>query len=306
MIAATMRQLSKNDALFLASESAHSNSNVSLVRSTTRRRRPAAGCASRASSRSCESRLHRSPIFRQKLLQRAVRARRAVLDRGRELRPRVPRAPHRAAEAGRLAPVLHPGLAHPRAPARPATGRCGRSTSSRASTASSTCRRTASRCSPSCTTRRSTSSAAPRSSRCCTTRRRSRRRPSRPSRGSRESPPSALELVCRGVVHTATSPLRLARPLRERARARRRRAARSFASELLQRQDAAAGDALQLHRVAATGCSRRGASCSTSSARSAGSCPARRSTTPCSRCARARCAGTSRPTTSCRNGTCRR
>ena len=51
-----------------------------------------------------------------------------------------------------------------------------------------------------------------------------------------ESPPNDLELVCRGVVHTATSPRRLARPI-VNALARVVPAARSFASELLQRQD---------------------------------------------------------------------
>ena len=42
----------------------------------------------------------------------------AVLDRGPELRRGVPRAPHRAAVPGRLAPALHPGRAHPLAAAR--------------------------------------------------------------------------------------------------------------------------------------------------------------------------------------------
>ena len=49
---------------------------------------------------------------------RPARARLSLLDRGRALRPRIPRAPRRAAEAGRLAAVLHPGVAHPCAPAR--------------------------------------------------------------------------------------------------------------------------------------------------------------------------------------------
>ena len=39
----------------------------------------------------------------------ALRARPPVLGRGRPLRSRIPRPPHRAAEAGRLAPALHPG-----------------------------------------------------------------------------------------------------------------------------------------------------------------------------------------------------
>ena len=52
-----------------------------------------------------------------------------------------------------------------------------------------------------------------------------------------ESPPNDLELVCRGVVHTATSPARLARPV-VNALARIVPAARSFAGELLQRPEA--------------------------------------------------------------------
>jgi WS/DGAT/MGAT family acyltransferase len=52
-----------------------------------------------------------------------------------------------------------------------------------------------------------------------------------------ESPPNDLELACRGVMHTATSPLRLARPI-VNALARVVPTARAFASELLQRQEA--------------------------------------------------------------------
>jgi diacylglycerol O-acyltransferase len=52
-----------------------------------------------------------------------------------------------------------------------------------------------------------------------------------------ESPPTELELVCRGVVHTATSPLRLARPIVDGI-ARAVPAAVSFASDLLQRPEA--------------------------------------------------------------------
>src|SRR5512139_3956774 len=48
-----------------------------------------------------------------------------------------------------------------------------------------------------------------------------------------ETPPGNLELVCRGVLHTATSPRRLARPIGN-AVARVGEAARSFAAELTQ------------------------------------------------------------------------
>ena len=67
---------------------------------------------------------HRKPSAPQSDLPqppaaRAPRIGRPVLGRRRALRSRVPRAPHRAAGAGRLAAVLHPGLAHPRPRARP-------------------------------------------------------------------------------------------------------------------------------------------------------------------------------------------
>jgi WS/DGAT/MGAT family acyltransferase len=52
-----------------------------------------------------------------------------------------------------------------------------------------------------------------------------------------ESSPSDLELVCRGVMHTATSPSRLVRPV-VKAAASVVPALRSFAVELLQRQEA--------------------------------------------------------------------
>jgi len=103
---------------FLSSESAHSCSNVSLIQIYDPSTAPAASCVSRifsASSRAgctarrCSGRSCAGP----------VRPRRAVLDRGRELRPRVPRSSHRPAQARRLAPVLHPDVAHPCAPARP-------------------------------------------------------------------------------------------------------------------------------------------------------------------------------------------
>jgi diacylglycerol O-acyltransferase len=62
-----MRQLSQNDAVFVASESAHSNSNVSLIQIYD----PSTAVGGRLRFKSLlaliESRLHRSPVFRQKL-----------------------------------------------------------------------------------------------------------------------------------------------------------------------------------------------------------------------------------------------
>ncbi len=62
-----MRQLSKNDALFLASESAHSNSNVSLVQIYDPSTAPAGKLRFKSILALVQSRLHRSPVFRQKL-----------------------------------------------------------------------------------------------------------------------------------------------------------------------------------------------------------------------------------------------
>ncbi len=120
-----MRQLRGEDARFVYGESGHANSNITLISiydpSTAKEGR----VRFKGLLKHIESRLHLSPIFRQKLLRVPARTRLPVLDRGRELRPRVPRPPHRAAEARRLAPVLHPGLAHPRAAARPVEAAVG-------------------------------------------------------------------------------------------------------------------------------------------------------------------------------------
>ena len=62
-----MRQLSKNDALFLTSESAHSNSNVSLITIYDPSTAPGGRLAFKSILALVESRLHRSPVFRQKL-----------------------------------------------------------------------------------------------------------------------------------------------------------------------------------------------------------------------------------------------
>ena len=62
-----MRQLNKNDALFLASESAHSNSNVSLITIYDPSTAPGGRLPFKSILALVESRLHRSPVFRQKL-----------------------------------------------------------------------------------------------------------------------------------------------------------------------------------------------------------------------------------------------
>ena len=62
-----MRQLNTNDALFLASESAHSGSNVSLVQIYDPSTAPEGRLRFKSILALVESRLHLSPIFRQKL-----------------------------------------------------------------------------------------------------------------------------------------------------------------------------------------------------------------------------------------------
>jgi WS/DGAT/MGAT family acyltransferase len=62
-----MRQLSRNDTLFLASESAHSNSNVSLIQIYDPSTAPAGRLQFKSILALVQSRLHRSPVFRQKL-----------------------------------------------------------------------------------------------------------------------------------------------------------------------------------------------------------------------------------------------
>ena len=62
-----MRQLSRSDALFLASESAHANSNVSLVQIYDPSTAPGGRLRFKSILALVESRLHLSPIFRQKV-----------------------------------------------------------------------------------------------------------------------------------------------------------------------------------------------------------------------------------------------
>ncbi len=64
-----MRQLSGNDALFLASESAHANSNVSLIQIYDPSTAPGGRLRFKSILALVDSRLHLSPIFRQKLRQ---------------------------------------------------------------------------------------------------------------------------------------------------------------------------------------------------------------------------------------------
>ena len=66
-----------------------------------------------------ESRLDAAPVFRRRLVTVPFDLDRPYWIEDAARRRRVPRAPRRAAAAGRLAPALHPGGAHPLAAARP-------------------------------------------------------------------------------------------------------------------------------------------------------------------------------------------
>ena len=120
-----MRQLRGEDAQFVYADNGHANSNITLVSiydpsTAADGQRPLHGTAE----------AHRAPSasladLPSATAARPARARLSVLDRGRALRPRIPRAPRGAAETGRLAAVLHPGVAHPCAPARHDTAALG-------------------------------------------------------------------------------------------------------------------------------------------------------------------------------------
>ena len=64
-----MRQLSAHDASFLYSDTSHSNSNVSLVQIYDQSTAPGGALRFKTILAHIQSRLHRSPIFRSKLLR---------------------------------------------------------------------------------------------------------------------------------------------------------------------------------------------------------------------------------------------
>jgi hypothetical protein len=123
-----MRQLSEHDAAYIYSDSAHANSNVTLLHIYDQSTAPGGMVRFKQILTHVESRLGRLPVFRQKLLRVPLDLDYPYWIEDEKLRHRIPRAPHRPAQARRLAPVLHPGLAHPRPAAGPATARCGRCT----------------------------------------------------------------------------------------------------------------------------------------------------------------------------------
>ena len=269
----TMRQLSESDALLLASESAHAGSNVSLVQIYDPSTAPGGKLGFKHACALVESRLHRSPIFRQKL--RGVPF---ALD-GRT-GSRTSTSTSSTTSATSPCPSRATGgssASRPRASTRVrsiATARCGSSTSSRAWTACSTCRSASfalltklhhaaidvERGTEIMTLLHDTT---PR-----------RRRRSRPSPGSPIRHRAALELVA------AASCTRRPRPRGSRGPSGRARARRRCGA-LPGRRPVSSARSRFRRRASIPSCrptasSRPGGSCSTSSGRSAGSCPARR------------------------------
>ena len=141
----SMKQLSGMDASFLYFETPNAPGHIFSVWIYDQSSAPGGKVTFKGILDHVGSRLHVSRTFRQRLVEVPLGLDHPVLDRGPGLRPRVPRAPHRPSPPGRLAAVLHPGGAAALATARPSHGRCGRCTSSRASTTSTGCPPAASR-----------------------------------------------------------------------------------------------------------------------------------------------------------------
>ena len=199
-------------------------------RSTTRRRRPAAGSGSRASSRSWKAACTARRSSARSCAGCPSDSTTRTGSRTRTSTSNTTSATSRCRRRATGASSASRPRASTRARSIP-TGRCGRSTSSRASTASSTCPKDSfalltklhhaaidvERGTEIITLLHDTTPQPP--------------KPEPPEPWFPDSPPSALELVCRGVVHTATSPRATRAPDHERARPRwAPRPARSRAS----------------------------------------------------------------------------
>ncbi len=230
-----MRQLNQNDALFLASESAHSNSNVSLVQIYDPSTAPGGRLRFKSVLALVESRLHRSPIFRQKLRQvpfglddpywiedenfdLEYHVRNIALPKPGDWRQfciQASRIHARALDLNRplweiyVIEGLDSLLDLPKDSFALLTKLHHAAIDVEQGTEIITLLHDATPLSP---------------------------KVEPPVPWFPDSPPSDLELACRGVMHMATSPRRLARPI-VNAFARVVPAARSFASELLQRQE---------------------------------------------------------------------
>jgi diacylglycerol O-acyltransferase len=231
-----MRQLSKNDALFLSSESAHSSSNVSLIQIYDPSTSPGGRLRFKSILALVESRLHRSPVFRQKLRQVPFRldepywiedenfdleyhVRHIALPKPGDWRQfciQTSRIHARPLDLNRplweiyVIEGLDSLIDLPKSSFALLTKLHHAALDTRRGTAIITLLHDTTPQSP---------------------------KPEPPEPWFPESPPSALELTCRGLARTVTSPRRLAGPLWN-VLTRTVPAARSFAAELLQGQAA--------------------------------------------------------------------
>jgi len=285
-----MRQLSKNDALFLSSDSATPLRTSASSRSTTRRRRRRQ-LSFKSLLALVESRLHRSPVFRQKLRPGAARAR--TNRTGSRTRTSTSSTTFATSpcEARRLATVLHPDS---RIHARPLdlNRPLWELYVIEGLDSIDELRRTASRCSPSCHHAAIDVRRAPPSSPLLhdTT-------PQTP----RPEPPEPWfpnQLRARSSWPAVASCTRWPRPGGWCARcgtlSARRSAARSLAAELVQGQEGLPLTAIQRHRLALPGL--RDAALPAQRVPRDPPARSRRQDQrrPCSRSARAACAGTSK------------
>ena len=110
-----MRQLSGLDASFVYLEAPRAPMHIGSVAIYDPCTAPSGTVTFKGILEHITSRMPLVPSYREKLLRGPARPRPPVLGQRSRLRPRVPRPPHRPAQAGRLAPAVHPG----RPPARP-------------------------------------------------------------------------------------------------------------------------------------------------------------------------------------------
>ena len=131
-----MQQLSGQDASFIYSERPHAPTHITSISIYDPSTAPGGKVTFKGILAHLERAAAPGPRVPPEGRAGPGRPRPPVLGRGLRVRPRVPRPPHRPAQAGRLAAVLHPGGPAARPPPRPVDARCGSSTSSRASTRS--------------------------------------------------------------------------------------------------------------------------------------------------------------------------
>ena len=231
-----MRQLSRNDALFLASASAHSNSNLSLIQIYDPSTAPGGRLQFKSILALVQSRLHRSPVFRQKLrsvplgldepywiedenFDLEYHVRHVALPKPGDWRQfciQTSRIHARPLDLNRplwelyVIEGLDSLLDLPKDSFALLTKLHHAAIDVRRGTAIITLLHDTTPQPPT---------------------------PEPPEPWFPESPPGSLELVCRGLAHAVSSPQRLARPLRS-VLASVAPAARSFTAELLQRPDA--------------------------------------------------------------------